>query len=174
MHTKLLHKCMGCKRMVFTNSKELKGGQFEIGNMWSGMSPSYRNRQRYCCWEIRQPKHVLPVQWCHRLILWILWDIIQTQHFGIVGLVVGDKFVAWALWSPYLVPHDIFLRSPIYEERVKTYENLVSRILAECGTVQDTTEVCERVLQKMVRHCNSCSEVGGRHFEELVWISLTL
>lgn len=44
--------------------------------------------------------------------------------FWVVGLVMGDKFIAWALRSPYLVPHDVFFwghfRSPIYEEPLKT------------------------------------------------------
>jgi hypothetical protein len=166
MHTKLLHKCTGCKRMVFTNSEGLKWGQFEIGNMWSGISPSYRNWQRYCCWEIRQPKRVLPVQWCHRLILWILWDYPDS--------ILESLDWTWGISSspghcdPLTWSRMIFFSGVPFTRNAWKQENLVSLILAECGTVPDTTEVCERVLQKMVRRCSSCSEVGGRHFEELV------
>jgi hypothetical protein len=67
----------------------LRGEQFEIGSMWPGTSPSYQYWQWYFCCESWQPMCVLPAWWCPWLMLWILWDIIRTQHFGIFDWLWG-------------------------------------------------------------------------------------
>ena len=80
--------------------------------------------------------------------------------------------VAWPPRSPDLTSLDFFLwghvKSLVYATPVETVEDLTARIFNACEVVQHTPGIFERVRQSMVRRCNACIELGGRHFEHLL------
>jgi hypothetical protein len=82
----------------------------------------------------------------------------------------GPRF--WPAHSPDLNPLDFFvwenLRCLVYETPVEWENDLLPRIQVACNNIRQTPGIFERVRQSMVRPCGLCSEVGGRHFEQLL------
>jgi len=80
--------------------------------------------------------------------------------------------VSWPPRSPDLTSLDYFLwgylKSHVYYTPVETVEELTAKIFEACELVQNTPGIFERVRQNMVRRCNACIEVEGRHFEHLL------
>jgi hypothetical protein len=61
-----------------------------------------------------------------------------------------------------------FFRLENISDVLRTRLQQDDRIKAECGTVQQTPGISDRVRQSVVRRCKLCNEVGGRHFEQLL------
>lgn len=80
--------------------------------------------------------------------------------------------VAWPARSPDLTSLDFFLwghlKSLVYETPVASRENLVARIVAAAGEIQDNPDILDRVCHSIVRRYNACMRVGGRSFEQLL------
>ena len=45
---------------------------------------------------------------------------------------------------------------------------LVTRIVAACDDIQNTSGIFARVRQNLVRRCHFCIEIGGRQFQQLL------
>ena len=60
------------------------------------------------------------------------------------------------------------MKSLIYETPVNSREDLVARIVAAAGEVQDKPDMLERVLHSIYRRYNTCVQVGGRSFEQFL------
>jgi len=80
--------------------------------------------------------------------------------------------------SPDLTSLDFILwdhvKSLVYTTPVETVEDLTARIFNSCEVVQHMPDIFERVYQNMMRWCNACFEVGGRHFEHLLCLRFFL
>ena len=80
--------------------------------------------------------------------------------------------VPWPPRSPDLTPLDFFLwgyvRSLVYETPVESEEDLVARIIAAFEKVQNQSGIFENVRNSMLRRCETCIAVQGRHFEHLL------
>ncbi|PSN53562.1 hypothetical protein C0J52_09198 [Blattella germanica] len=53
---------------------------------------------------------------------------------------------------------------------VETDMELVARVVAACDVIRNTSGIFVRVRQNLVRRCQACIEVGGRHFEQLLLV----
>lgn len=94
-----------------------------------------------------------------------------NQTFGDRWIGRGGP-VAWPPRSPDLTPLDFFLwghiKALVYATPIETVEDLVARILAAAEEVQNMPGIFERIQRNMLRRCNSCIEVDGGHFEQLL------
>jgi hypothetical protein len=80
--------------------------------------------------------------------------------------------VAWPPRSPDLNPLDYFLwghlKSLVYEQEVPNRPELHQRITDGCVAIQTTDGVFERVRHSLTRRLQTCIDVQGRHFEQLL------
>lgn len=60
------------------------------------------------------------------------------------------------------------MKTLVYETPVESEEELIARILAAAQQIQTMPGLLERANQNMIRRCNACIEVGGRHFQHLL------
>jgi hypothetical protein len=80
-----------------------------------------------------------------------------------------EKIVhAWPPRSPDLTVLDFllwgYMQSLVYE----TQRDLVARIAIAAGTIREMSGMFQRVHNIITRWCRTCSEVGGRHFEQVL------
>ena len=80
--------------------------------------------------------------------------------------------IPWPARSPDMTPMDFFvwgeMRNLVYTTPVESEEDLVARIVAEAGAINDTPGVFARVRQKMIRQSQLCLNVNGGIFESLL------
>lgn len=114
--------------------------------------------------------------------MWYMHDGAPAHSSMIVREYLNDKFpgrwigrggpIPWPARSPDLNPIDFYLwghlKSVVYETPIDTEDELLPRIQAACHHVRTTPGVFERVRQAMLRRCQLCIEVGGRHMEHLL------
>lgn len=78
----------------------------------------------------------------------------------------------WPARSPDLNSLDFFvwgyLKSLVYETPVDTDMELIARIVAACNVIRNMPGVFQQVRQNLIRRCQACNEIGGRHFEHLL------
>ena len=117
-----------------------------------------------------------------RRLMWLQHDG-APAHFSLavrdyLNEQFGDRWigregpVTWPPRSPDLTPLDFFLwgymKSLVYETPVESEEDLLARIMAAAQEIQETPGIFERVYENMLRRCNVCIELGGRHIEQLL------
>jgi hypothetical protein len=56
----------------------------------------------------------------------------------------------------------------VYGTPVETQHDLVARIAVAAGNIREKPGIFQRVQHNMARHCRTCNDVGGRHFEQLL------
>lgn len=80
--------------------------------------------------------------------------------------------VPWPARSPDLNPLDFFfwsrIKDLVYSTPVENEEDLVARVVAAAGAIQDDEDVFRAVRESMIRRCRLCNRVEGRHFEQLL------
>jgi hypothetical protein len=137
------------------------------------MCLSYRNCHWYCCWESRQPMHVVPMWWCPHSF----YACCEKSGHSIPWLLAwywGGGGVSLPGYR-YLAPFDFFLwgylKSLIYKSPMETEGDLVTTILAGCEAIHNILGIFEVVHQSVVCHYSVCNEDVGCHFEQLLWIS---
>jgi hypothetical protein len=80
--------------------------------------------------------------------------------------------ITWPLRSPDLTPLDLFLsgymQSLVYETPVETQHDIVARIAVAAGIIKEMPGIFQKVQHNMAGQWRTCSEFGGRHFEQLL------
>lgn len=117
-----------------------------------------------------------------RRIMWFQQDG-APAHFRrevreLLNSTYGDQWIGregpirWPPRSPDLTSLDFFLwghlKNLVYETPVTSQEELVARIVAAAGKIQDDTDMLNRVTQSLARRYMACIAVGGRSFEQLL------
>jgi len=80
--------------------------------------------------------------------------------------------VPWPARSPDLNPLDFFfwghMKDLVYSTPVENEEDLVARVVAAAGAIQDDENAFIAVRRSMIERCRLCNQVEGRHFEQLL------
>jgi hypothetical protein len=56
----------------------------------------------------------------------------------------------------------------VYETPVETQYDLVANIAVAAATFREMLGIFQRSQHNIARRCRICSEVGGRHFEQII------
>jgi hypothetical protein len=96
----------------------------------------------------------------------------------LLNLTYGEQWIGrggpirWPARSPDLTSLDFFLwghlKNLVYETPVASPENLIAKIVAAAGEIQDDPDMLSRVRQSYVHRYNVCINVGGRSFEQVL------
>lgn len=61
------------------------------------------------------------------------------------------------------------MKSIVYETPVATEQELIRRIETAAQEIRNSPGMLQKIYPNMIRRCNACIEVRGRHFEQLLW-----
>jgi hypothetical protein len=61
-----------------------------------------------------------------------------------------------------------YMQNLVYKTPVERQPDLVGGIAVAAGTIREMPGIFQRVQHNIARRCRTCSEVGGRHFEQLL------
>lgn len=166
--------------------------QFSV-NVWIGIVgdfligphflPPRLNGQQYRHFlEFELAELLEDVPLAERAGMWFMHDG-APPHFSIAArqfldVRYGRRWIgragpqSWPPRSPDLNPLDFFvwghLKSLVYKTAVINEEELRQRIRDSCDQIRHTPGIFQRVRQSMLRRVNSCIEVGGGHFQQLL------
>lgn len=60
------------------------------------------------------------------------------------------------------------MKDLVYGTPDESEEDLVARVVAAAGAIQDALNNLHRVQESLIKSGRLCNQVGGRHFEQLL------
>lgn len=162
-------------------------------NVWAGivgdcligpyLMPSPLNGQRYGTF-LREtlPLLLQDVPLDVRRRMWFQHDGAPAHSSRIARQYLNERFgdrwigrngpVPWPPRSPDLTPLDFYLwghmKSLVYETPVESEMDLVARVAVAAGDIAQDRRMLSRWQGSLHRRCQTCIEVGGRHFEQFL------